>query len=95
VPAVTDDHATLATRRPATALPGPDFHRLDRTSFAWRTHNLALMIGGTFDSRRSKQFGTFLPSRPGEFHPEPLTDSGLDTLASSGSCHRAKAAAFH
>src|SRR5262249_51184828 len=23
-----------------------------------------------------------LPSRPGEFHPEPLTDSGLDTLAS-------------
>jgi hypothetical protein len=34
------------------------------------------------------------PSRPGEFHPEPLTDSGLDTLASSGSCHRAKAAAF-
>ena len=38
VPAVTDDHATLATRRPATALPGPDFHRLDRTSFAWRTH---------------------------------------------------------
>src|SRR6516162_10411530 len=36
-----------------------------------------------------------MPSRPGESHPEPLTDSGLDTLASSGSCHRAKAAAFH
>src|SRR5665647_2165586 len=35
-----------------------------------------------------------LPSRPGVFHPEPLTDSGRDTLASSGSCHRAKAAAF-
>jgi hypothetical protein len=35
-----------------------------------------------------------MPSRPGVFHPEPLTDSGLDTLASSGSCHRAKAAAF-
>jgi arginyl-tRNA synthetase len=34
-----------------------------------------------------------LPSRPREFHPEPLTDSGLDTLASSGSCHRTKAAA--
>jgi NAD(P)-dependent dehydrogenase (short-subunit alcohol dehydrogenase family) len=34
------------------------------------------------------------PSGPGEFHPEPLTDSGLDTLASSGSCHRTKAAAF-
>src|SRR5947207_1003583 len=36
-PAVTDDRATLAARRPATALPGPDFHRLDRTSLAWRT----------------------------------------------------------
>jgi hypothetical protein len=35
-----------------------------------------------------------LPSRPGEFHSEPLTDSGRDTLASSGSCHRLKAAAF-
>src|SRR5580704_10621693 len=34
------------------------------------------------------------PSRPGEFRPEPLTDSGRDTLASSGSCHRTKAAAF-
>jgi hypothetical protein len=35
-----------------------------------------------------------LPSRPGEFHLGPLTDSGRDTLASSGSCHRLKAAAF-
>ena len=35
-----------------------------------------------------------LPSRPGEFHPEPLTESGRDTLVSSGSCHRVKAAAF-
>jgi hypothetical protein len=35
-----------------------------------------------------------MPSRPREFHPEPLTDSGRDTLASSGSCHRTKAAAF-
>jgi len=35
-----------------------------------------------------------VPSRPREFHPEPLTDSGRDTLASSGSCHRTKAAAF-
>src|ERR1700745_1144915 len=31
------------------------------------------------------------PSGPGDFHPESLTDSGLDTLASSGSCHRLKA----
>jgi Periplasmic binding protein len=36
----------------------------------------------------------FVPSRPGEFHPEPLTESGRDTLVSSGSCHRVKAAAF-
>ena len=35
-----------------------------------------------------------MPSRPGEFHPEPPHRSGLDTLASSGSCHRTKAAAF-
>jgi hypothetical protein len=50
----------------------------------------------TSESRHSKCSLTCLkgPSRPGEFHPEPLTDSGLDTLASSGSCHRAKAAAF-
>jgi hypothetical protein len=34
------------------------------------------------------------PSGPGDFHPESLTDSGLDTLASSGACHRLKAAAF-
>ena len=40
------------------------------------------------------QSESFLPSRPGEFHPEPLTDFGLDTLASSGWCHRTKAAAF-
>src|ERR1019366_5152143 len=37
--AVTGDHATLATGRLATALPWPDFHRLDRASFAWRTDN--------------------------------------------------------
>ena len=34
------------------------------------------------------------PSRPGEFHPEPLTDSGLEPHDSSGSCHPLKAAAF-
>src|SRR2546422_4100608 len=35
-----------------------------------------------------------MPSRPGEFHPRAPHRSGLDTLASSGSCHRTKAAAF-
>ncbi len=32
--------------------------------------------------------------RPGEFHPEALTDSGREPLDSSGSCHPVKAAAF-
>src|SRR5260370_38025636 len=35
------------------------------------------------------------PSGPGDFHPESLSDSGLDTIVSSGSCHRLTAAAFH
>jgi len=35
-----------------------------------------------------------LPSRPGELHPEPLTDSGREPLDSSGSCPPEKAAAF-
>ena len=39
-------------------------------------------------------FSATLPSRPGGFHPKPLTDSELETLASSGSCHHAKAVAF-
>ncbi len=38
---------------------------------------------------------TRMPSRPGEFHPEPLTGPDLTLSQSSGSCHRAKAAAFH
>ena len=37
---------------------------------------------------------TETPSRPGDLHPEPLTDSGREPLDSSGSCHRMKAAAF-
>ena len=36
----------------------------------------------------------FTPSRPGEFHPEPLTEPDLILSASSGSCHRGKATAF-
>src|SRR3974390_668293 len=33
-----------------------------------------------------------MPSRPGEFHPEPLTNSAREPLDRSGSCHRMKAA---
>ena len=32
--AVTDNYAILATGRPATALPVPVFHRLERASFS-------------------------------------------------------------
>jgi len=35
-----------------------------------------------------------LPSRPEEFHPEPLTDSVREPPDSYGSCHRVQAAAF-
>ena len=41
-----------------------------------------------------KETGQEMPSRPGEFHPEALTDSGREPLDSSGSCHSVKAAAF-
>jgi hypothetical protein len=41
-PALPTAHATLATRRPASALPGPDFHRLDCTSFGWRLRKVGL-----------------------------------------------------
>ncbi len=40
VAAVADDPATLGTGRLATALPGPDFHRLDPASLPWRTDRL-------------------------------------------------------
>ena len=38
--------------------------------------------------------GLRAPSRPREFHPEPLTESVREPLDSHGSCHPVKAAAF-
>src|SRR5882762_1480984 len=38
------------------SLLGPDFHRLDRTSFAWRTHSI------TSSARASRLSGTVRPS---------------------------------
>jgi hypothetical protein len=32
------------------SLPGPDFHRLDRTSFAWRTHSITSSARARKDS---------------------------------------------
>src|SRR3954470_4003231 len=38
------------------SLLGPDFHRLDRTSFGWRTHSI------TSSARNSRVGGTVKPS---------------------------------
>src|SRR5580658_5184790 len=59
----------------------------------------AIGVGGVrypskFFHGSRKSWRLLLPSRPGEFHPEPLTDSVREPLDSYGSCHRAKAAAF-
>src|SRR5262249_15017717 len=53
-PALPSAHATLATGRPATALPGPVFHRLDCTSFCWRLRKSRLVGSQVnfFDERR-------------------------------------------
>src|SRR3954469_6309978 len=39
----TAQHSLPGGRYP---LPGPDFHRLDRASFAWRTANPAMPVAG-------------------------------------------------
>src|SRR5215469_5875658 len=39
------------------------------------------------DSAQTGLIANDQPSRPGEFRPEPLTDSGHEPLDSSGSCH--------
>src|SRR5216683_5913416 len=48
-PPLPSAHATLTTGRPATALPGPVFHRLDCASFCWRLRRsrlvAALLVG--------------------------------------------------
>jgi hypothetical protein len=55
---VARGHATLATKRTLllTWALGPDFHRLDRTSFAWRTHSI------TSSARADRVGGTSMPS---------------------------------
>src|SRR6516162_10049887 len=54
-PALPSAHATLATGRPATALPGPVLHRLDCTSFCWRLRKHRL--GEMPDPKTSMEFG--------------------------------------
>src|SRR6266487_2976100 len=50
---VATQHSLPSGRYP---LLGPDFHRLDRTSFAWRTHSI------TLSARASSDGGTVRPS---------------------------------
>src|SRR5262245_15563555 len=56
-PALGQDFTPSPTARCAQAsLLGPDFHRLDRTSFAWRTHSI------TSSARARSVIGTSMPS---------------------------------
>ena len=54
-------------------------------------------LGAMRTRRGPRGLGCFCRVGPGNFTPSPSQNhrTGLDTLASSGSCHRAKAAAFH
>jgi hypothetical protein len=65
-----------------------------RDRFAARWQKVAFGAKRTCRAPRQRVDPTRLPSRPGELHPEPLTDSGREPLDSSGSCHRTKAAGF-
>ena len=74
-PALPSAHATLATGRPATALPGPVLHRLDCTSFCWRLRKVGLAVSAVEASR--KRFSAFLVPRdtPGlVLVPGPVVD---------------------
>src|SRR5580700_5360447 len=64
-----------------------------RARYARRTLASAIESSPVAAGREARR--RLMPSRPREFHPEPLTDSGREPLDSSGSCHRMKAAAFH
>src|SRR3990172_1710692 len=56
-PALPSAHATLATGRPATALPGPVLHRLDRASFAWRLPESALKVAPVLAANLEQSIG--------------------------------------
>ena len=87
--AITDGLIRPLHHKPLTSLDRAKLRVMPAHALNGRFRGIA-DIGGFLSAMvRSR-----MPSRPREFHPEPLTDSGLDTLASSGSCHRTKAAAF-
>src|SRR2546421_9857459 len=69
---VATQHSLPAGRYP---LLGPDFHRLDRTSFAWRTHSITSSAPTRIVSQRAafhhaavmpiERLGRWQPSSPG------------------------------
>src|SRR6516225_4735344 len=59
------------------------------------TRKLPFRLRVQYSGRVGRRSCTSGPSRPGDLHPEPLTDSGRKPLDLSGSCHPLKAAAFH
>src|ERR1700732_2860442 len=63
-PPLPSAHATLTTGRPATALPGPVFHRLDCASFCWRLRRSrlgsVLIVGCFFAGQNVGYRGIFL-----------------------------------
>ena len=70
-----------------------------RRTFLHLPHSMTLsrLLDTTTPFNRRVGPGDFAPrpSRPGDLHPEPLTDSGRKPLDLSGSCHPLKAAASH
>jgi hypothetical protein len=74
--------ATLARGRLATALPPPDFHRLESASFAWRTGSrvlalirltVALLLLAACTTRApSCKVGSLVPMNAGQWTPLPV-----------------------
>jgi hypothetical protein len=71
-------------RRPGTSLISPrsddceDFVTSGHgTKRSWRCSHRMSVVGGKAEDIYSGRVFRILPSRPGEFHPEPLTDPDL------------------
>jgi hypothetical protein len=52
--ALPPPHATLASRRPATALPGPDLHRLIAPALPGAFHLLDHLVGAEHERFRDR-----------------------------------------
>jgi hypothetical protein len=79
-------------RRWASALP---FNRKTSArpagSCCWNLHRFPAYM----EASMIQKAGQLLPSRPGEFHPEPLTDPDVNLSIHPARATAAKAAAFH